>query len=309
MLDLVERNLDIPHIAVKMEVLVFHLDARHVFPDQADDLVLCEISAVGPHVEHLAAHAFQRGFESQPEGPADVADMDERAVELFLVDDQLSFLDRLEHELVDDQVETRPRRRPEKRGKAKNDGCAAGALGLFEQVILGGDLGFGVKRLRVEGRIFSHGIAVVGNSVIAVGRGEDEAPGAMPLGELKDVCRSVEVAAVGGLVSHLLAGGIPDDGGQVDDMIDAGKIGLEARPVADIRLVKSEMGVGHVAEERIPAERQIIDDDDPVAAKEQLAAEERADISGPSCHQDLLWIFRMFHGAARPSFSNIPVHR
>ena len=123
-----------------------------------------------------------------------------------------------------------------------------------------GDPCLSIERLRIKRRILGDGQAVLGQAVIAISRAENEPVDAVPFGELENVLRAGEVAPVCGGVSYIVAGGVANDGSKVDDMVDVFKIRLKTVFITDIGFVEGKVGVGHIAEERVPPEQKIVDD-------------------------------------------------
>ena len=68
------------------------------------DVALAEVHVVRADVERLVLHHI-RMADREPEPAGNVADLDERALEIRLVDEQVIILEDLVHEIIDEQVE------------------------------------------------------------------------------------------------------------------------------------------------------------------------------------------------------------
>ena len=290
--DFIERDFDIPHVAVEVEVLVFNFEAGDAFADEAGNFFLRIISPIGPDIEDLPPDFIDRRIEGEHDGPDDVPNMDEGAIIFFLIKDEFLGADRLLDELVDDEVKTGSGRGAEECREAVDDGRAARPRAPVEQVSLGGDLCLGIEGLRIKWGVLRHGPAVLGDAVVAVGGGKHETAGAVPFGQLEDISRAVEIAGERGTFAQLGAGRIADDGREMDNVIDALKIFRDPLLVTDIGFVEGERGVIEIGEERVPAEEKIIEHGDLVAAPKQFSTEERPDIARAAGYEDV----GFFHG-------------
>jgi hypothetical protein len=272
-----------------VEVFVLYLEAGNIFPDKPGDPVFRMVPPIGPDVEDLPSDFVEGRVEGEPDGLDDVPDMDERAVIVLLIDDELPGAQRLQDELVDDEIEPRPRRRPEERCEPEDNRRAAGARRLFDQEFFGGDFRFGIEGLRIKRGVLRDGPAVLRDAVNAVRRGKNEPLRPGLLGELENVTRAVEITGIGGFVAGLGAGRIADDGRQMDDMIDVLKIRPEALFIAHVGLVEGERGVIEISEKGVPAEKKIIEHGDAEAAPEKFSAKDRPDIARAAGYEDVLF--------------------
>jgi hypothetical protein len=164
-----------------------------------------------------------------------------------------------------------------------------GAAAAFQQELLGLDLRLGVERLRVEGGVLRHGRAVRGAAVVAVGGGEDHAFDARLLSLFEDGAGRIDVEATRNRLAHRLARRKADDRGQVHHELALAAPRLEQRRdrpgLADVGPDEAEAGMVPVAQQRLAAEEQRVDDRHPAAPLQQQAGEQRAHVASATGDQ------------------------
>ena len=152
-----------------------------------------------------------------------------------------------------------------------------------KQSVLGIELGLAVERNRLDGGFFVH--HHVGCAVNAAARREDEALDAVALGDFDQHAGCGVVDFERGLLV-LLASRVADDGGQVDDGIDAANGGNHVLNVAAIADAHLEVRMAEDAAKRFVTVHEAVHDADLAAGFEKLANQAGADVAGAAEYED-----------------------
>src|SRR6476620_8743577 len=185
--------LEADAIVARILVFVHELDlpVREPRIEELDDVELSIVLICIADVVDLAGDGLSRPLEHLHDRAGGVADVDIRSPELLAEYDQLSLHGEIARELVHRQIKAHPRR-------CAVDGREAKArrrqpVGSTQHVLLGCDLRLGVERDRPElDRLVGDRIPV-DPSVVAAGRGEDEALDTRLLGIVEQLPGAVDV--------------------------------------------------------------------------------------------------------------------
>ena len=132
---------------------------------------------------------------------------------------------------------------------------------------------------------------VVGDRAVdAAGGGEEDL--LVGLAEAEEGAGALDVGRLGD-VRLLLARGVADDGGEVDDGVDAVERLADAVCVADVALDQLEEAVLAAGQQAVPAELERVEDADAVALLEEHRDQRRAHVAGSAGDQNS-------HGEAHP---------
>jgi hypothetical protein len=129
-------------------------------------------------------------------------------------------------------------------------------------------------------------VGLVGRRLVVAGgrvrRGEDESTGAGESGGIEDAERLGDVDIER---PERIADGVGDPGpsGEVDDRVDAGDRLRDGRPIGQRR---SNQLMGHASEIGEPADREVVQNPDPIASFDEEPDERRADEAGAAGDED-----------------------
>ena len=247
-----------------MEVVV------DVLEDLAGDVFLGEVHGFVADVVNVVLDLVP-ALEGEDERSGHVADVDEGPLESPLVDDQVAVVDGLIGEVVGHEVEPHPVADAERGGEAVGDAVAG-----VEHHLLGRGLGFAVERDGGAGRLLVANV-VGDRAVDAAGRGEEKLLVGLAVAE--QVGGPVDVDRLGEL-GLFLAGGVADDGREMNDRIHPVEGRLGDGRVADVALDQLEEAIRATGQEAMAAELERVDDPNAVSLLEEHGDHGRADVTG-----------------------------